>query len=98
MLKVTGLDKLQKQLSDAQRAFATLDGQITTVSFDPDNPESIQAAIQAMETAVDEKVAPYRGNAMVESIIPQMKEKYRAGIYERAASAKSAPENSEVLE
>lgn len=98
MFKITGIDKLQKQLSDAQRAFAALDGQITTVSFDPDKPESIQAAIQAMETAVDEKVAPYHGNAMVESIIPRMKEKYRVAIHERAVRAKNAPEDSKVLE
>ena len=31
MLKVTGLDNLQRQLDDAQRAFKALDGQVATV-------------------------------------------------------------------
>ena len=40
-----------------------------------------------METAIDDKVAPYRGNPMVASIVPQLKEKYRAAIHERAGNA-----------
>ena len=84
MLKVTGLDKLQRQLEDAQRAFKALDGQLATVHFDPDKPDSIEAAIRTMESAIDDKVAPYRDNAMVASIVPQLKEKYRAAILERA--------------
>jgi hypothetical protein len=84
MLKMTGLDKLQRQLEDAQRAFKALDGELATVRFDPENPESIEAAIRAMESAIDDKVAPYRDNAMVASIVPQLKEKYRAAILERA--------------
>jgi len=84
MLKISGLDNLQRQLEDAQRAFKALDGQVATVRFDPDNPESIDAAIRTMESAIDEKLAPYRDNAMVASIVPQLKEKYRAAILERA--------------
>src|SRR5258708_38064393 len=42
MLKISGLDKLQRQLEDAQRAFKALDGQLASVRFDPDKPESIE--------------------------------------------------------
>jgi len=84
MLKISGLEKLQRQLEDAQRAFGALDGEIATVRFDPDSPDSVQAAIRSMEAAVDRKVSPYRGNALVESVIPKLKEKYRAAILERA--------------
>ena len=55
MLKITGLDNLQRELQDAQRAFKALDGQITTVKFNPEDQASIQAAIASMEAAVDEK-------------------------------------------
>jgi hypothetical protein len=89
MLKIdiSGLDKLQSELGAAQRAFSALDGEIATVSFDPQNPQSVHAAIQAMEDAVDCKVAPYRGNALVEGIVPKLKEKYRAAFLERAKNA-----------
>jgi hypothetical protein len=67
-----------------------MDGEIATVSFDPSHPESIQAAIDAMEAAIDSKVAPYRGNALVEGIVPELKEKYRAAILERAKGTPSS--------
>ncbi|HTS40677.1 MAG TPA: hypothetical protein VMH84_09080 [Xanthobacteraceae bacterium] len=84
MLKISGLEKLQRQLEDAQRAFGALDGEIATVRFDPNSPDSVQAAIRSMEAAVDHKISPYRGNALVESVVPKLKEKYRAAILERA--------------
>jgi len=59
------------------------------VSFDPDKPESVTAAIREMEAAIDSKVAPYRNNPMVLKIVPQLKEKYRTAIQERANSARS---------
>jgi hypothetical protein len=58
MLKISGLDKLQKQLSPAQGAFQVLDGQLATVRFDPEDRASVQAAIATREAAVDAKVAP----------------------------------------
>jgi hypothetical protein len=42
-----------------------------------------------MESAIDSKVAPYRDNAMVANIVPQLKEKYRAAILERAKQART---------
>jgi hypothetical protein len=36
------------------------------------------------------KVAPYRDNAMVASIVPPLKEKYRAAILARAKEAQTS--------
>jgi hypothetical protein len=57
------------------------------VRFDPDSPESIEAAIRIMESAIDDKVAPYRNNPFVSPLIPQMKTKYREAILERSKTA-----------
>jgi hypothetical protein len=89
MLKITGLDRLQQQLEDAQKAFRALDGEVATVRFNPEEPESVEAAIRTMEAAIDMKVGPYRNNALVLSIVPQLKEKYRSAILERAKKALS---------
>jgi hypothetical protein len=43
-----------------------------------------------MEAAVDAKVAPDRGNALVEGIISQLKDRYRGALLERADNANSA--------
>lgn len=89
MMKITGFDNIQRQLVDARRAFQALDGNIATVKFDPDNPESIAAAVTAMEAAVDAKVSPYRGNPLIEGLVPQLKDKYRTAILKRAKAAKA---------
>lgn len=83
-VSMSGFDTLKRELDDAQRAFSSLDGEIATVKFDPSDQQSVEAAIRSMEEAVDRKVAPYRGNALVESIVPQLKDRYRAAILDRA--------------
>jgi hypothetical protein len=44
--EITGLDKLQKELDQASKAFAALDGEITTLRFDPADPSSVETAIR----------------------------------------------------
>ena len=61
-INITGLDQLQRQLEEAQRALNSLDGTIDTLKFNPNDPQSVQAAIQQMEAAIDSKIAPYRNN------------------------------------
>lgn len=72
-MKITGLDKLQKNLAEAQRALAAIDGEIGKVSFTPDDPSSIQAAIQQMENMIDEKVGQYASNPIVAPLIEASK-------------------------
>jgi hypothetical protein len=88
---ITGLDKLQRDLKDAQQAFASLDGTIATLRFDPHNQASVNAAIQQMESAIDAKTGGYRGNPLVESVAKGLKEQYRKAILERATKERSQP-------
>ncbi len=44
-MKITGFDKLNRQLEDAQKAISELDGELGTVTFTPDDPASIENAI-----------------------------------------------------
>lgn len=88
MLKITGLGSLQKQLTDAQKALEALDGELGTVSFNPNDPGSIEAAIQQIETTIDDRLGNYASNKIIGPLAEQMKESYRAGIVERAAAAR----------
>jgi hypothetical protein len=45
--KITGLDKLQRQLEEAQRGLESLNGTITTLQFNPDDPASVRQAAPA---------------------------------------------------
>jgi len=88
MLKITGLDGLQKELEKLSQALQSLDGQLANVRFDPSDPASIESAIKEIEKAIDAKAAPYSDNPMVASVVEQLKETYRRGILERAAAAR----------
>ena len=81
-LKITGLDKLQRDLKDAQRALASLDGEITRLRFNPNDPASVQQAIRQMEQAVDSKTAAYSSNPLVAKIAQGTKEAFRKRILE----------------
>ena len=87
---IKGLDKLQRDLEDAQRAFQSLDGTIATLKFNPGDPYSVQSAIRQMEAAIDSKTVAYRGNALVPKVAKAMKDKYRERII-RARTSLAAP-------
>lgn len=88
MIKITGFDKLQRELENAQRALETLDGELGTVNFDPHDPGSIEAAIQNVNAMVDDRAGMYASNAIVGPLIEQMKETYRGNILQKAAEAR----------
>jgi predicted sugar kinase len=88
MFEISGLDKLSRELDEAQKALSALDGDLGTVSFDPNDPASIEAAVQRVELMVDERLASYSSNSIVGPMIIGLKEKYREGIIERAAAAR----------
>lgn len=88
MFKIEGLDKLQRDLKQAQDALGELDGQIGSVSFDPDDPGSIDLAIASMEKLIDEKVAGFENSEIVATLAEEMKDQYRAMILEKASEAR----------
>lgn len=82
------LKKLQREMNEAQKALEALDGELGTVSFDPNDPESIETAIQKIENIIDEKIGAYASGSITNSIAEQLKEHYRNTILEQAAAAR----------
>ncbi|CAD6560581.1 hypothetical protein LMG28727_07188 [Paraburkholderia kirstenboschensis] len=80
---VEGLDGLVRQLKDASQAFESLEGEIAQVPVVPGDQASVQAAIEQIEAAIDQKAAPYRGNPFVDPVVKALKEKCREHIIER---------------
>jgi hypothetical protein len=79
-IDISGLDKLQHDLREAQRALESLNGTITTLKFNRADPQNVKAAIQQMEAAIDRKILRYRGNPFVSNVAEEMKAKYRKQI------------------
>ncbi|KVT31233.1 hypothetical protein [Burkholderia ubonensis] len=88
MFNIEGLDKLARDLETAQKALAELDGELGSVSINPHDPASIEAAIQEAARLVDERVAPYASNPLVAQLVEDVKEAQRDGLLERAAAAR----------
>ena len=80
MFKITGLDKLTREMDELAKFTKSIDGNLTTVTLDPDDPASVQAAVRQMEGAVDAKAAPYRSNKLVMDLASKSKEQFRQAI------------------
>jgi hypothetical protein len=93
MFKITGLDKLSSDLEDAQKAMSAIDGDLGSVSFDPHDPASIEAAIQEVERLIDERLGSYASNPIVGPLVEGMKEQYRQGIIDKAAAARTGEDD-----
>jgi len=85
MFKIEGLDAIQKELSEAQAALESLDGKLGSVTFDPDDPSSIEAAIAAMNRMIDDAIGEHGSNSLIGPMAEEMKENYREAIIEKAA-------------
>jgi hypothetical protein len=84
----TGFDGLSRTLEEASRALKDLDGKIGTVSFDPHDPASIEAAITEISLLVDDRLGDAALNPFVAQLADGMKESYRQGILDKAAEAR----------
>lgn len=93
MIKITGLDELSRELKNAEMALETLDGELGTVTFDANDPESIETAILSVETIINEKLGEYAGNSFIGPLAEQMKEHYREAIIDRAAAIRLGSKN-----
>ena len=87
-MAIKGLDNLMKKMKELEKAAAALDGDIASVSFDPNDPQSIEIAIQKMNAAIDERVGEYSRNDMVKGIVDGLKEQSRQAILDRAAAGR----------
>ena len=82
------LNKFKNDLEQAQKAMSNIDGELGSVSYDPHNPESIDAAVQQVEKMIDDRIGSYANNIFIKPMIKQLKEHYRIGIIDKAASVR----------
>ena len=89
MVTIKGLDEFSRKLKELEQALSALDGDLTKIRFDPHDPQSIEVAIQKMETTIDERVGTTGRNDMIEKVVETAKERFRVAILERAAAARA---------
>ena len=82
-IRITGLDKLTRELEDAQRALQNLNGSFGTISFDAADPASVDSALREIDRMVDNRLGAYRSNALVGQLAKATKEAYRKQLLDR---------------
>lgn len=85
--EIEGLDQFRRGLGEASDALKALDGKIGSMHFKPNDPASVDAAVAEVNAMVDECIAPWKDNALVKQVASGLKERYAAGIRERARKA-----------
>jgi hypothetical protein len=73
-------------LEEAGAGLKALEEEVITTRFDPDDPASVQAAIEHIEHAIDVTTAPFRGNRLVEEAADQIKAECRAWILQQVTN------------
>ncbi|HEV2738686.1 MAG TPA: hypothetical protein VGU66_08920 [Candidatus Elarobacter sp.] len=89
-IRVDGIEAISdfaQELEQMGRVVSSLEGEIATVTFDPSDPASIDAAIHTVDTVIDRAVAPFRQNAMLVEITDDLKASFAEGIRRDAADA-----------
>jgi len=88
VLKISGLKELQRKMNDVAKFASEMDGELAQVTFNPNDPSSIEIAIQVACDAVDQRAKSYPRNDLVQELAGQVKEGFRERILERAAAAR----------
>jgi hypothetical protein len=83
-MRFSGFDDLQRHLRELNDALSSMNGFLGNIQIRSTNPDDVNQAIAEMEAAVDARVGSNASNAAVRQIIAAMKEKYAAGIRQRA--------------
>lgn len=87
-MKVTGFEAIKKKTDQMAKFAEEIDGGLASVSFDPADPESIEAALQQISDAIDEKTKSYERNDWIQNLAAQLKEHARNSVIEKAAAAR----------
>lgn len=87
-MKIKGLDAIMKKTEQLSKFAREIDGELASVSFDPSDPGSIEAALQQVNDAIDEKTRSYERNDWIQNLAAQLKEQARGSILEKAATAR----------
>ena len=84
----TGLRAFKRKISELKQVANHLDGDIVHLKFNPQDPQSIEIAIQEYLSAVQKRMAGYGHNEAVVGIAENLKKQGRRAIVERAAAAR----------
>jgi hypothetical protein len=88
MGEVSAIDSVATILNEMAKTAAVFNGALATLKFN--NPASAEAAIKAMEAAIDAKFSPFYGNPDIKAFAGRIKAAYRAQVMKKLAMVLAA--------
>jgi hypothetical protein len=70
---------------DFEELLARVNGDMMFISMNARDPISVEAAITSAERAIDSHASAFKHNAALLSLIPDLKQRFRAGIQGQAS-------------
>lgn len=95
MIKIEGLDQLNKTLSELDKLTSELEGELGTIQFDAESAENIELAIVEMENMIDIKFENYASNPVAIDMANGIKAAYRQMIVDKASEARIQADSEE---
>lgn len=84
-MNIMGLDKFIAELDQAQKAIASLDGEIAVVPFNMESDDEFELEIEKYYAKIDERVEPWKDNEMVQSLVAGVKKQSKDYLLEKRA-------------
>lgn len=76
------LQDFERRFQDALTGLKEVDAKIEAIRFNPDNPASVQAAIEQVELIIDDRLGEHMADPKIAPIVNGARRKYRNYIFE----------------
>ena len=83
-MEASAMKEVQREFKEAGEAIDALEGEIATIRVDPNDPRSLERALQEMKQAVDQKIVRYRENRLVRTIAEKARMVFEEQLREKA--------------
>jgi len=80
----SALKKVQREFQEAGEALEALEVEIGTIRVDPNDPQSLERALEEMKQTVDQKIACYRENQLVKTVAEKARGVFEEQLREQA--------------
>ena len=84
-IKMNCFDGKANHLKELQSFMSEIDGDIGTVNFNAQHPESVTKAIANMGKMIDEKAKNYQNNPCIMEMVEGIKSNYKQQILDKAS-------------
>jgi hypothetical protein len=77
---------VERHFNELRKATKALEAPVN-VEFNPSDPTDVERAISQIESTIDKRVSPFRGNEAVRGLADQIKARFREQIKQKVEDA-----------